>query len=89
MQVTHGIKMDKEVSDRVRSLALKRERTPHWIMKKAVEAYLEKEEKYELEKAEDMERIENYRLTGHAIDDQVVREWLIALSEGKRPPIPR
>jgi predicted transcriptional regulator len=52
-------------------------------MRTAIEDYLQREEQYEKEKAEDMARWENYLLTGEAIDNKTVKKWLRDLSEGK------
>jgi predicted transcriptional regulator len=89
MATTQGIKLDDETRDRLKSLAKKRNRSPHWIMRTAIEGYLEREENYEREKAEDMARYEEYLLTGKAIDNKVVTAWLHDLSIGKITPCPK
>ncbi len=64
---TQGIRLDDMTSQRLKELAAQRDRTPHWLMKEAIARYLDSEERYEQEKAEDMARWENYLLTGTAI----------------------
>lgn len=83
MATTQGIKLDDKTRDRLKSLAEKRKRSPHWIMKTAIESYLEREESYEREKSEDMERWEQYQLTGQFVDQESVEHLLKDLSENK------
>ena len=45
--VSTSLKLDAEMKDRVQKLAASRKRTPHWLMKEAVEQYVEREEKRE------------------------------------------
>jgi predicted transcriptional regulator len=52
-------------------------------MRSAIEDYLKREEQYEREKEEDMERWENYVLTGKAIGQEKVETWLKDLSQGR------
>jgi len=86
MAVTQGIKLDEETRNRLKSLAKKRNRSPHWMMRTAIESYLEREENYEREKNEDMLRWEEYQLTGKAIDQETVEKWLNDLSKNKITP---
>ena len=83
MASTQGIKLDDDVRKRLKSLAEIKKRTPHWLMRTAIEDYLNREEQYEKEKAEDMARWENYLITGKAIESEKVLAWLKDLSEGK------
>jgi len=83
MATTQGIKLDDETQRRLKALAEKRHRSPHWLMRSAIENYLEQEEQYEQEKTEDMTRWEHYVLTGKAIDQEKVEAWLKDLSHGK------
>jgi predicted transcriptional regulator len=83
MATTQGIKLDDDTRTRLRALAEMKKRSPHWLMRTAIEDYLQREEQYEKEKAEDMARWENYLLTGEAIDNKTVKKWLRDLSEGK------
>ena len=83
MSTTQGIKLDDDVQKRLKVLAQAKNRTPHWLMRTAVEDYLNREEQYEKEKAEDMARWEHYLLTGKAIDNKSVMPWLKDLSEGR------
>ncbi|MES2970839.1 MAG: ribbon-helix-helix protein, CopG family [Patescibacteria group bacterium] len=83
MATTQGIKLDDQTQSRLKALGAKRKRSPHWLMRTAVEDYLEREERYEQEKSEDLERWEHYVLTGNAIDGDKVERWLEGLASGK------
>ena len=83
MATSQGIKLDDDVRKRLKALAQVKKRTPHWLMRTAIEDYLAHEEQYEKEKAEDMERWEHYLITGEAIDNEKVTAWLKDLSKGK------
>jgi predicted transcriptional regulator len=82
MSTTQGIKLDESTQARLRALAEKRKRSPHWLMRTAIEDYLEHEEKYEAEKAEDAARWEHYLITGKAIDGDEMEKVLQDLAKG-------
>jgi predicted transcriptional regulator len=42
---TTSLKLDSAIKERVHRLAEARRRSPHWIMREAVEQYVEREEK--------------------------------------------
>jgi predicted transcriptional regulator len=83
MATSQGIKLDDNTQARLKALAEKRHRTSHWLMRTAIEEYLEQEERYEQEKTEDMARWEHYALTGNAIEHDKVESWLKDLSQSK------
>jgi len=89
MSTTHGIKLDAATLERLKRLGALRKRSPHWLMKEAIESYLEREERYEQEKLEDMERWEQYCLTGHAVSQSEATKWLTFLAEGRVSPCPK
>lgn len=83
MATTQGIKLDDSVRKRIKALANKRQRSSHWLMKTAIEDYLEREEQYEKEREEDNARWEQYLITGKAIEHENVETWLKDLGQGK------
>ncbi len=83
MATTQGIRIDEKTTQRLRALAEKRDRTPHWLMRDAIERYLNSEERYEQERQEDMERWERYVLTGNAMPSDKVNTWLAGLADRK------
>ncbi len=84
MSTTQGIKLDEATSKRLKTLAQQRNRSAHWLMRTAINDYLDREERYEKEKNEDMARWENYVLTGNAISDIDAEKWLTDLSKNKK-----
>ena len=86
--VNTGIKLDEELHTRLKALSAAKERSPHWLMKAAIEDYVSREEIYEREKAEDMERWERYKLTGHGIPQEKVDEWLESWGTENELPCP-
>jgi predicted transcriptional regulator len=89
MTTTQGIKLDDTTRERLKQLGKLKQRSSHWLMRTAIEQFLEKEEEYEREKREDMERWQRYQLTGHAVSQQDANRWLSELADGKSPPCPK
>lgn len=87
--VSQGVKLDARTRERLQSLAQLRDRSPHYLMKTAIETYLEREEEYEREKREDAERWESYALTGESVSHKRAAAWLQGLADGKAIPAPR
>jgi hypothetical protein len=58
-------------------------------MCRAIETYLDREERYEQEKREDMDRWERYHLTGVAVAHAKTAEWLENLADGKVSACPK
>ena len=73
---TVGVKLDEGIKQRLKTLGKTRKRTPHWLMKSAIAEYLEREEKIEAQKQEDMERWREYKLTGESLSNQAMMTWL-------------
>lgn len=89
MTVTQGIKLDPETRDRLKALGEKRQRSPHWLMKKAIADFLDREEAVEREKQEDLARWQAYEATGHAIDHATASNWLSSLAAGQPAQRPK
>jgi predicted transcriptional regulator len=87
--INTGIKLDETLHARLKALSAAKERTPHWLMKTAIEEYIEREEAHEQEKREDMERWERYKLTGHAIPHDAVDAWLASWGSESELPCPK
>ena len=89
MSKTKGVKLDDTTEQRLAALARIRDRSPHWLMCKAIETFLDREEKYEQEKGEDMERWERYQLTGDAVSHEKAAGWIEKLAQGKVTACPK
>jgi predicted transcriptional regulator len=77
---TMGVKLDRETRDRLQKLGKARNRSSHWLMREAIRRYLEVEERYEQEKAEDQARYQAYLETGHHISHEDMLTWLDQLA---------
>ncbi len=73
---TMGVKLDEVTRDRLKKLGEARQRSAHWLMKAAILEYLDREERHEVEKREDMARWEAYLDTGESITNDEMMEWL-------------
>ena len=83
MSQIKGVKLNDTTQQRLAALARIPDRSPHWLMCKAIETFLDREENYEREKREDMGRWERYQLTGEAIPHEKAAEWIESLAQGK------
>ena len=77
---TMGVKLDRETRGRLQKLGKARNRSSHWLMREAIRRYLEVEERYEQEKAEDQARYQAYLETGHHISHEDMLAWLDQLA---------
>ena len=88
MGTTLGVKVEDEMRERLKLLAEQKDRSTHWIIKKAIEQYLIREEAFERERREDQLRWERYQLSGNAASNDAVGDWLDQLAAGHRAPWP-
>jgi predicted transcriptional regulator len=88
MATTQGIKLDRETRERLKALGAARQRSPDWLMKDAIERYLDQEEVLEREKREDLERWSTFQLTGSAIPHDDAATWLQKLADGEDTACP-
>lgn len=86
---TMGVKLDIDTRTRLKELSTLKERTPHWMMKKAVLEYLEREEAKEREKIEDQKRWARYEARGRAIPQKQVDKWLNSIGTKNELPCPK
>ena len=77
---TVGIRLDEETQARLKKLGRNRDRSPHYLMKEAVETYLAREEAIEAEKALTRARWQKFELTGEALSHDDVKDWVKSLS---------
>ncbi len=87
--INTGIKLDETLHTRLKVLSTVKERSPHWLMKAAIEDYVAREEIYELEKREDQERWQRYKLSGQAIPNETVNSWLESWGSDHELPCPK
>ena len=83
-----AIKVDAQTKARIQSLADARQRTPHWLMREAIQQYVEREEKRETFRQDTLKAWEAYRSTGLHATAAEADAWLLQLEQGNdvEPP---
>jgi predicted transcriptional regulator len=86
--ITTSLKLDAQIRERVRRLASSRRRSPHWLMREAIEEYVEREEKREQFRRDALAAWDHYQTTGLHVTGEEADAWLAKLESGKdsRPP---
>ena len=72
---TMGVRLNEETQHRLEALGKARDRTPHYLMKTAIERFLEVEEALETERQIVKTRWEKFELTGETVDHADVKAW--------------
>lgn len=83
-----SVKIDDELKGRVQRLAESRRRSSHWIMREAIEQYVDREEARASFRAEARESWKNYQETGLHLTGQEVRDWLHGWGTDEETEIP-
>jgi predicted transcriptional regulator len=86
---TTSLKLDSSLKERLHRLASARRRSPHWIMREAVEQYVEREEKREQLRQDALARWADYQTTGLHLTAKEADAWLAKLEAGRRAVIPK
>jgi predicted transcriptional regulator len=86
---TTTLKLDSATKERVRRLASARRRSPHWVMREAVEQYVEREEKREQLRQDALSAWAEYQTTGLHVTAKEADAWLAKLEAGRQAAIPK
>ncbi len=86
---TTSLKLDGAMKERVQRLASARRRSAHWIMREAVEQYVEREEKRERLRQDALAAWAGYRTTGLHVTAAEADAWLARLEAGKDAAVPK
>jgi len=86
---TTSVKLDTEIKERVQRLAEARRRSPHWVMREAIEQYVEREEKREQFRQHALAAWTHYQTTGLHAAAEKADAWLAELEAGKRAAPPK
>ena len=79
---TTSLKLDATTKERLQRLADSRQRKPHWLMKEAIEQYVDREEK-KLSFREDARKAwDDYQATGLHLTAEEADRWLEKLADG-------
>ena len=71
-----SVKLNDETRERVRKLAAARQRAPHYLLREAIEQYLEREEARESFKQEALAAWQEFQETGLHLTGAEVEAWL-------------
>ena len=71
-----GVKLTPELKDRLHRISETKQRSTHWIMKEAIQQYVEREESAEQFKRETLEAWEEYQRDGQHITHNEMIGWL-------------
>ena len=83
-----GVKLDDKLHTRLKALGEKYERSPHWLMKKAIAEFVDREEYADKERQLLLDRWHRYQETGESIPHQKVVNWLKTWGTGKESSCP-
>ncbi len=86
---TTSLKLDRKIKERVQRLALARRRSPHWVMREAVEQYVEREEQREKFRQDALAAWTHYQTTGLHVTAGQADKWLAKLEAGKKAAPPK
>jgi len=86
---TTSLKLDSAIKERVHRLASALRRSPHWVMREAVEQYVEREEKREQLRQDALAAWAGYQTSGRHVTAKDADAWLAKLEAGKRAAVPK
>ena len=86
---TTSIKLDLRMKERLQRLAAVRQRSPHWVMREAIEQYVEREEKREQLRQDALVAWNHYQTTGLHATAEEADAWLAKLEAGKDAAPPK
>lgn len=83
-----AVKLDASTRERMKRLAEAKHRTPHWLMREAIEQYVDREEKREAFRQDGIRAWEAYQATGLHVTHAETDAWLEQLEAGNdmEPP---
>ena len=83
-----GVRLDKELEQRLAALAKKADRSKSYLAKEALRRYIEQEEAKAYEKQETLDRWERYQETAEVVSNDSVMTWLDSWGSDNEKPCP-
>ncbi len=83
-----AVKLDQDLRDRLQHLAEARDRSTHWLMRKAIEQFVEQEEKREALRQAALKAWAEYQETGLHVTHDEADAWLARLEAGDAAKAP-
>ena len=83
-----AVKLEQETRERIKRLAVSRHRSTHWMMREAIQQYVEREEKLEAFRQDGISAWNEYHATGLHVTLEEADAWLGKLEAGQdvEPP---
>lgn len=78
-----SLKLDHAIKERLQKLAESRDRTPHYVMREAIEEYLEREELRDEAWKAAMDAWEDFQCSGLHLTGVEANDWLQKLAAGE------
>jgi predicted transcriptional regulator len=85
---TVSVKLDTDIRARLENLAKSRQRTAHWVMREAINQYVEREEKREAFRQATIKAWDEYQETGLHATAAEVDVWLSSWGSVNELPTP-
>jgi predicted transcriptional regulator len=85
---TVTLKLDTSQRDRIKSLALAKKRTSHYLMKEAIERYLKTEESQQVILSSVDDSITHFEATGLHINHNEVKAWAKEIKTNRNAKLP-
>ena len=85
---TMGVKLDDVTRTRLKTLGKSRDRTPHWLMKKAITDFLDQEEALEKRNLGADAALKAYQETGEYVSHENMEAWLETWGSDKESACP-
>ncbi len=87
---TTSLKLDDEIKARLQRLAEARRRSQHWLMREAIEQYVDREERRERLRQDALAAWAEYQESGQHLTAAEADAWLVRLEAGEdlEPPAP-
>lgn len=83
-----AVKLDVTIHERIKHLAETRQRSTHWMMREAIQQYVEREEKREAFRQDALAAWADYQQTGFHVTGEEVTAWLESWGTDHEQPAP-
>jgi predicted transcriptional regulator len=83
-----GVRLDKQLENRLNALAAKTQRSKSFLAKEALTRYVEEEEQTQRENDLTMARWEEFQETGETVGHETVMDWLETWGTDQEKPCP-
>jgi len=83
-----SVKLDMDTRVRIEKLALIHRRTTHWMMREAIQQYVEREEKREIFRQDAIKAWDDFQSTGLHATSAEVNAWLTSWGADDELPAP-